>query len=328
MADLASTTALLSLFSDPTRVRLMALLSDEELTVAEIVRITGLTQSRVSTHLGRLREGGLLLDRRVGVSTFYRVNEAGMPEEARHAWALIRGQLRDGVLLSDAKRRVRIVAARTDGSSWADQVAGRMEDHYSPGRTWEATTRGVLGLLELGDVLDVGSGDGVLAALLAPRSRTFTCLDRSARVIEAARERLQLHTNIRLVEGDMQSMPLADASFDQVLLFHVLTHAERPRDVLNEAFRVSRPGGTIVVVTLDEHTHEDIAATYQHVNRGFSPAALETLLNTAGFSVSSCEVSSRERRKPYFQIVTAFGRRPAVSAANDEGPTRRPVRAL
>lgn len=303
--DLHSATELLALFADPTRLRLMAVLTDVELTVAELVRITGLTQSRVSTHLGRLREAGLLLDRREGTSTFYRVASEGMPEHARKTWALLREHIDDAVLRSDRERRDAVVRSREE-EAWPDRVAGQMEHHYSPGRTWEATARGLLGLLRLGDVLDVGSGDGVIAELLAPRARSITCLDRSARLLTAARRRLGRFDNIAFAEGDMQAMPLPDASFDEVLLYNVLTYAERPAAVLAEAFRVLRAGGRIAIVTLDEHNHHELSSAYQHVNAGFAPVCLRGLLAGAGFDVDVCDVSSRERKKPYFQVVSAF----------------------
>jgi ArsR family transcriptional regulator len=312
MADLASTTALLSLLADATRVRLMALLSEQELTVSELTGVTSLAQSRVSTHLGRLREAGLLHDRRVGVSTYYRVNAQGMPESARRLWSLVSEQTDDALLASDRQRCEAVVRARTDATAWPDLVAGQMEHHYSPGRTWEALARGFLGLIELGDVLDVGSGDGVVARLIAARASSVTCLDCSPKVIDAARERLQPLSNVRLVVGDMHAMPLPDAAFDHVLLFNVLTYAEEPEQVLAEAHRVLRPGGTLALVTLDEHGYQDISSAYQHVNSGFSPPRLGALVERAGFELRSCEVSSRERRKPYFQVVTAFGRRPAA----------------
>ena len=314
MADLASMTALFALFSDSNRVRLMALLGETELTVSELTRVTRMSQSRVSSHLGRLRDAGLLVDRKVGVSTFYRAQHDAMPELAQRTWETVRAQLDDAVLEVDRQRAAEAIRARTDGHLWADLVAGQMEYHYSPGRTWEATARGLLGLLCLGDVLDVGSGDGVTAQLLSKRAKTITCLDRSSKVIEAAGKRLSAFPNIELVAGDMHAMPLADASFDQVLLLNVLTYAERPADVLAEAFRVLRPGGQFVLVTLDRHSHPEISSTYQHVNHGFSPSVVRELLETTGFSISACEVSSRERRKPYFQVVTAYGERPTADA--------------
>jgi ArsR family transcriptional regulator len=325
MADLASTTALLGLLADPTRVRLLSLLGEQELSVAELTRITAVPQSRVSTHLGKLKDAELIRDRRHGASTFYRVDEARMPAAARAAWQAIAEQIDDGVLEDDRRRCADVLRARHEAASWPDAVAGRMEHHYSPGRTWEATARAFVGLVQLGDVLDVGSGDGVIAQLLAPRARRFTCLDRSEKVVDAARERLSHLPNVELVHGDMQAMPLADASFDQVLLFSVLTYADQPERVLAEAFRVLRPGGMLVLVTLDEHSHVEISSEYEHVNTGFSPARLRRMLDRAGFVIDTCEVTARERRKPYFEVVCAFARRPAeADARRGTGSTKKP----
>jgi DNA-binding transcriptional ArsR family regulator len=94
---LPAASSLLTLFADPTRVRLVSLLAQEELSVAELTRATGLSQSRVSTHLGKLREAGLLRDRRAGASTFYRAHDA-WPEEAARVWGLLSERLDDGVL--------------------------------------------------------------------------------------------------------------------------------------------------------------------------------------------------------------------------------------
>src|SRR5688500_15126925 len=98
MATLATPVDLLHLFGDPSRVRLRSLLARHELTVAELTAITDLAQSRVSTHLGRLREAGVLRDRRDGASTFYTLNEAAMPDEVRKVWGLVRGEVQDAVI--------------------------------------------------------------------------------------------------------------------------------------------------------------------------------------------------------------------------------------
>lgn len=308
--DLSAHTALMSLFADPTRLRLLALLSREELTVTELTRITGLSQSRVSTHLGKLRDASAVLDRKVGVSAFYRLEEDRMPPGVRRVWDVVRSQVDDALLDDDAARCAEAVEARTDGKAWPDQVAGRMEHHYSPGRTWEALARGVIGLSDLGDVLDIGAGDGVLAQLLAPRALSYTCVDSSPKVLSAAQSRLAAHANLSFHAADMHALPMPAASFDQVLMFHVLTYAERPADALSEAFRVLRPGGRLVVVTLDRHEHTNVSSAYDHVNDGFSPEMLRGLLCNRGFDVPHCSVSARERRKPYFRVVTAFACRP------------------
>ena len=305
MLALDSTVGWLHLFGDPTRVRLLNLVAQEELTVAELTTITELQQPRVSTHLGKLREAGLVRDRKVGASTYYSVNEETMPAPARALWKLLRAQIQDDVIDSDKKRMQQLVRARDKAQSWPDAVAGQMERYYSPGRTWEATARGLIGLLKLGDVLDAGSGDGAIAQLLAPRSKSVTCFDRSERVMAAARQRLGREGNVRFAVGDLHELGFGEAQFDQVLLFNVLTYAHTPARVIAEAARVLRPGGDLVVVTLEAHQQEDVVAAYQHVNNGFSVPALKKMLQKAGLAVESCAVSSREKREPHFQVITA-----------------------
>jgi ArsR family transcriptional regulator len=180
-----------------------------------------------------------------------------------------------------------------------------MERHYSPGRTWESLTHGLAGLLDLGDVLDIGCGDGAVAELLTPRSRSMTCLDTSERMVAAATERLARFDSARVVHGDMQTLPFRDASFDHAILFNVLVHAASPSKAIAEAARVLRKGGALVVVTLDAHDQEDVAQAWGHVHRGFTPAALRKLLVKTELHVARCEVTARERRPPYFQVVTA-----------------------
>ncbi len=321
MATLTSTVATLQLLGEPTRVRLMALLAREELTVAELVAITDVGQSSVSTHLGRLREAGVLRDRKAGASTYYALSGGAMPSDVEKVWSLVESEVDDGVLDGDRARCEKIVRARAKDAPWPDAFAGEMERHYSPGRTWEATARGFLGLMRLGDVLDAGSGDGTIAQMIAPRARTVTCLDRNERMIAGARARLAKARNVAFAIGDVQEMPLADASFDEVLLFNVLTQAHEPGRILSEAGRVLRPGGLVAIVTLDAHRHADVTAPYGDAHAGFSPEKLRSMLRRAGLAVDHCETTSRERRAPHFEVVTAFAR-------TVDGPSRAPRRGL
>lgn len=320
MSSLADTSQTLALLADPTRVRLLALLAQQELSVAELTQATELGQSRVSTHLGRLREAGLLLDRRQGASTFYRVSDA-MPATARGVWGLLAEQLDDRALHADRERCEAIVRARQ--ASWPEAVAGEMERHYSPGRTWEATARGFLGLTRFGDVLDAGSGDGTLAALLAPRARSLTCLDRSAPMLDAARRRLAQHPNVRFAHADLLELPFEEGSFDQVMLFNVLTSARSPERALAEAARVLRDGGLLALVTLRAHPHAAITTSYGHVVPGFEPEALAAMLQESGLTVETCEVTSRERRPPFFEVLTAFAHK-ARATSSAEAPAAAP----
>jgi ArsR family transcriptional regulator len=318
--DLAAATDLLRLLADPTRVRLLSLLALEELSVAELTDATRLAQSRVSTHLGRLREARLLRVRPAGASTFYALDEAGMGDEARGLWALVAASV-DDALLAEDRRRLREVHAGRRGT-WADSVAGRMERHYSPGRTWEAAARSLVGLARLGDVLDVASGDGALAELVAPRARSVTCLDRSEHVASAGRRRYPGRAPVRFLVGDMHALPLPDAGFDEVLLVNSLSYASDPQGAVAEAVRVLRPGGTLVTTALRSHAHMSVAAGFDHVQAGFTPARLRALFEEAGCAVSFCDVTSRERRPPHFEVVTLYAARPG----RDGGPGARPAR--
>jgi len=300
--SLVSTVDLMRLLGDPTRVRLLSLLAVEELTVAELTGATRLAQSRVSTHLGRLRDSGLVRDRKAGASRYYRLSDNGMPEGARELWTLVRENARDPLLEEDRQRLRDVVRSRSGGSTWADSVAGRMERHYSPGRTWEAALRGLLGLARLGSVLDVASGDCAIAELVAPRARAVTCLDRSDTVLEAGRRRLG--PRVRFARGDMHALPFRDASFDHVLLLACLGYAREPARAVAEAARVLRPGGNLVAVTLKTHGHEDVVRRYDHVQFGFGTDELRAMFERSRLRPALCAVTSRERRAPHFEVVT------------------------
>src|SRR5262249_62083299 len=141
MPGLAATTELLHLFGDPTRVRLLALLGRHELTVAELTSILEVAQSRVSTHLGKLREAGLLRDRRNGASTVYALNDGGLPGAAGGLWELLQRLVEEAVIGSDARRGEAILRAREQRAARPHAVAGHKERHSRPGRTREDTAR-------------------------------------------------------------------------------------------------------------------------------------------------------------------------------------------
>ena len=225
-------------------------------------------------------------------------------------WQLLRTKTSDPLVQKDFKRIPQVLNARGGDSSWADSVAGDMERHYSPGRTWEATTRSIVHLLELGDVLDVASGDGVLAELLAPKARSIKCLDISPRVVKAGKKRLRSCPNVSLGEGDMHDLPAADASFDTVLLMHALTYTQAPLKVFKEAARVLRPGGRLLASTLQKHAHEGVVKAYNHVNLGFTVKELEAFCAKAGLEAQDIGISAIEKRTPNFEVLTLVAYRP------------------
>jgi len=304
VVDLVATTELCKVLGDPTRVRLLSLLGCEELTVAELVKATQLPQPRVSTHLGRLREAGLVRDRREGGSSHYRLVPHPEADQLVHT---VLSTASDPLLSEDRQRLEQVLAARR-GATWAEGVAGEMARHYSPGRTWPSLAFGIIGLTRFGRILDVGSGDGAVARFLAPRAAHITCLDISPTVIAKGRARSESFDNIAFVEGDMHAMPFA-GGFQHVLIMASLAYSEDPAGVLRESARVLEPGGNLVVVALREHAQAERVQRFDHVNLGFSAPALRAMAEAAGLVVDRCRSTSRERRPPHFEVLTLSAHR-------------------
>jgi len=308
--DLEAWSSRLKVLADPTRVRLLALLENEELTVAELSAITRLAQPRVSTHLARLKDAGLVRDRRAGVSAYYRFDHAALDPAQRALWQALSTGSDDPLLRQDAEQVAGVLALRAADQNWADTVAGDMERHYSPGRTWEALARSALPLLETGDVLDVASGDGVLAELLAPHAGRYVCVDTSPRVVAAASERLRKFPNVEVIEGDMHALPLDAESFDLAVLMHALTYAEKPAQAVVDAARVLRPGGRLLLSSLAQHEHRNVVEAYGHANLGFTEKELRRFIAKAGLELTSAEIVTREKRPPHFEVISMIARKP------------------
>lgn len=305
--SLETSTELCSLLADSSRLRLLLLLEAHELSVAELTEITGLAQSRVSTHLSRLKRAGLVQDKRAGASALY--SSSGNGGAANEIWELLRGRLDDAQTRLDREHAEEVIRARKHGQTWAESVAGRMELHYSPGRTWEATARALIGLLELGDVLDMASGDGVLAELIAEHSLSVMCVDISSTVVAAAKKRLATFANVRVQQGDMHELPMHDNSFDHVFAMHALSYTREPQKLIKEAMRLLRPGGRLILATLNAHKYEAAMRAYDHLNLGTTPEKLRKLIGASGLNVELCRVTSRESKPPYFEVVTALARK-------------------
>jgi SAM-dependent methyltransferase len=297
----------LGLLGDESRLRLCALLAERELCVTDLVRVTGIAQSRVSTHLGRLREAGLVQDRKQGTQCFYGLLTENLPGTLKGVLddAALSG---DPTLVRDKRRLAELDAERRDGLP--ESIADQMERDYSPGRTWQSLALGTSALLELGDVLDVGSGDGAAAGVIAPYCRSLVCIDTSTKLIELAQERLAKHPHVMARVADVHELPFADAAFDSILMFHTLTYALRPARALEQCARVLRPAGRLVVLCLDQHDQHAVTARYGERHAGFSPRKVRALLGGAGLRVRSAEVACREAKKPHLQVVLAVADKP------------------
>lgn len=291
-------------FSDESRIRLLLLLEQQELTVAELAEITQLAQPRVSTHLSMLKKNALVICRKQGVSSYYRLNIDLFVKEHPHFIEMVNTHYHDNpVINEDRKRLHRVLSKQAKFNNWFDDVAGDMERHYSPGRTWESTARSLARLMSLGDVLDIGSGDGALAALMSPQTRSYTCIDYSSKLIEAAKKRLSNAKNIHYVIADMHDLMLKK-QFDNILMLQVLTYSKDPEKAIEQAFKVCRHGGKLLISTLDKHQHKEAIEVYGHHNYGFAADELSNICRQAGFSQINANITSQEQKKPHFKILT------------------------
>ncbi|NUO54651.1 MAG: class I SAM-dependent methyltransferase, partial [Polyangiaceae bacterium] len=155
--------------------------------------------------------------------------------------------------------------------------------------------------------------DGAAASYLAAGSRSLTCIDTIAPMIDAAKKRLGEHAHVRTLVADVHDLPFSEESFDSVLLFHTLTYVERPKRAVAECARVLRPGGRLVVLSLDEHDQSKITSAFGERHPGFAPRALKALLSKAALDPISCQIACRETKKPHFVVLSAVARKPEVS---------------
>lgn len=297
----------LRVLSDPTRLRLMLLLAEEELTVAELQEILGMAQSRISASLGHLKREGLAADRRVGKNIFYSAKDAG----GGLAGAILksaRSELREAdgdqaaLGLTMRKRKDR-------AAEYFNKLAGRFGRVYVPGRSWQAVSHALLGLLPPMVIADMGAGEGTLAQLLARTAKKVIAVDNSEKMVEfgAALARDHGFRNLEYRLGDVEDPPLAAGSVDLVLFSQVLHHVPNPPRALAAASKALKPGGRVVILDLANHSFEQARELYAHVWLGFPEIELHRMLKRAGFSKIHSSVVSRESEAPHFQTLLATG---------------------
>jgi ubiquinone/menaquinone biosynthesis C-methylase UbiE/DNA-binding transcriptional ArsR family regulator len=307
-----TSAALLKLLGDPARLRLLRLLSRDALNVSELTGVLGLAQSGVSRHLALLREAGLVAEARAGAYTWYRLSSAVENTDGPHAslWAWLREEFdratpetrADDARLAEV-RRLRKESFVAHGDERRQLV---------PGRSWPAWARALGLLLPALDVADLGCGEGYLTLEAARWARHVTAIDRSKEVLDRGRDlakRRKLR-NITWKRGDLERVPLADASVDLALLSQALHHAERPETALAEARRILRPGGRVLVLDLREHDQTWVRSKLGDRWLGFSEARLRALLRDAGFHHVAVRVGARRTGDP-FAVLIAAGTRDA-----------------
>lgn len=300
----------LKLLADSTRVRILSLLAREELSVAELQEVLDMGQSRISSHLGLLRQGELVHDRREGKKTFYAINwnfdQQGMAlMEA--ACASVEGSEQ---ITSDCDNLNRILEKRKRQSEqYFNSVAGRLGKNYCPGRSWEAIGHFLLHLTPKIKIADLGAGEGLISQLLARRAEQVTCIDNSPKMVEFGSELAEKNgfTNLTYQLGDIEDVPLKAKSVDLALLSQALHHAQHPERAVQEALRILKPGGQLIIIDLLEHQFEKARELYADFWLGFSENTLYQYLKQAGFRKIEVNVVAREPEKPNFQTVLASG---------------------
>lgn len=300
---------ILRVAADPNRLRILLLLSGEELSVAELQEILVLGQSTISTHLSQLKSAGWVEDRRTGKSNFYRLAAEGQQGVMRGVLDQARAEIAEAK--ADEAARKLVVRKRQDRmKAFFDSVAGRMGKDYVPGRGWKSLAEALLALLDPMDVADLGAGDGSFSLLLARRARRVIAVDNAARMLEVGREqalKAEL-TNVDFRQGDMEELPLTDGEVELAFFSQSLHHALHPQQALNEAARILKPGGRVVILDLLKHRFEEARELYADEWLGFGEAELETMLQQAGFSDVRISIVHKEEDGPQFQTVLAVGK--------------------
>ncbi len=326
----------LRVLADTHRLRILLLLKEEELSVAELQEILSMGQSTISTHLSQLRQAGLVEDRRTGKSSLYRLSThpnalkghgfSRADSAPTESGALAPGE---GTFLDElmARARTEIPDAAADQASmrlvlrkrqdrmraFFDSVAGRLGRDYVPGKSWRSLAEALLRLMPPLAVADLGSGEGAFALLLSQRARRVIAIDSSARMIEVGRDLALRHgvSNVDFRLGDMEQLPIGPAEVDLVFFTQSLHHALHPARALAEAARILAPGGRIVVLDLLKHRFEQAREIYADEWLGFSEAEIESLLASAGFTGIETSIVDKELESPQFQTLLAVADKPA-----------------
>lgn len=297
----------LKLLSDPTRLRILALLLKEPLSVAELQQILGMGQSRISTQLSSLKREGLVEDQRSGKNNIYSATLT--PELTK---LVEKAQEEIPETQKDASSLRHILKTRKDHMrAYFDQLAGKFGREYVPGRSWKSLAEALLKILNYEVVADLGAGEGTLSQLLAQRAKQVIAVDNSEKMVEFGKALAKEHKlpNLEYRLGDLESPPIDDASVDLVIFSQALHHADHPAKAIQEAHRILKPEGRLIILDLLQHSFEKARELYYDVWLGFSEVELAEMMTSAGFTEVETVLVDRESTPPNFQTLLATARR-------------------
>ncbi|MDP0490039.1 MAG: metalloregulator ArsR/SmtB family transcription factor [Verrucomicrobiota bacterium JB023] len=297
----------LKLLADPTRLRILLLLNEESLSVAELQEILAMGQSRISSQLSSLKKEGLLNDTRSGRNIIY---TADLPLRLKPIAIEAAKELPEHQ--NDLRTLKHILRKRQDATrAYFDQLAGKFGKHYVPGRSWKSLAEAFLKIHSFETVADLGAGEGTLSQLLAQRAKQVIAIDNSPKMVEfgqkLAKENKLPHLEFRL--GEIEQIPIADGTVDLAIFSQALHHALHPKVALAEAYRVLKPGGTLLVLDLLQHSFEQARELYHDVHLGFSEIELAEMMEVLCFREVTTTLVDKEQQPPHFQTLLAVGKK-------------------
>ena len=322
--------------ADPTRLRIMRLLSAMELAVGELAHVLGQSQPRVSRHIAILCDAGLAERRREGSWVFLRqaIAEQGARSLGRQVARMLAAAEDDDAAFAEqcAADRLHLSAIREAREKSAAEYFARHAAEWdrlramlTPAAQVERALVEVLGGGSLGRLLDIGTGTGRIAELLAPQAEHVVALDKSPEMLRLARTRLQgLPTgDIELVQGDFAALPFAARAFDTVVFHQVLHYAQEPAYALAEAARVCRAGGRLAIVDLAAHGREELRSRHAHARLGFTEEQVAGMFRDHGFeSGRTVALTGGELTVKIWTATRADDAIPSI-APTDNSPARK-----
>lgn len=283
--------------AEPTRLRIVALLTRGELTVSELVHILGQSQPRISRHLKLLTEAGLLTRHREGSWVFHRLAESGPGAEvAQHLNALLPDEgVRDHVLSQDRERLGEVKRQRAEAAAAYFRDNAESWDTLRSLHVDDAEVEKVISRLlprdGIENLLDVGTGTGRMLELLAPRARRAQGIDLSREMLAVARANLERADcgNCQVRQADLYQLPYPAAVFDAVIVHQVLHFLDQPAAAIVEVARVLAPGGNLVVVDFLPHDQENLRQEHEHRRLGFADKEIGAWFGRAGLTAKETE---------------------------------------
>jgi ArsR family transcriptional regulator len=279
--------------AEPTRLRLLVLCAHADLTVSDLVHILGQSQPRLSRHLKLLAEAGLLDRNREGSWVYFRLAHDG-PSAALAQTLVDALPAEDPTVLRDLRRLDELMSERARrAEDYFRKVADQWDELralYVHDDEVERQLATLIAAERVGDLLDIGTGTGRILEVLADKVEHAVGIDLSSDMLMLARSKLERARlrNCVVRKGDMNHLPLGEASFDAVTIHQVLHYAERPSVAIAEAARVLRSGGRLFIVDFQAHDLDFLRSEHAHRWLGFEEDKMADWLQAAGLQPEGC----------------------------------------